>query len=334
MRVTAIADLLAARAEATCAHLLPNGTRKGREWLAGSVSGEAGSSLHVILEGPRSGMWRDFAGADTDKGDLMGLWQKTRNVDLPTACREAQDWLQVPEAERNNRSGPRHPRPEQPYVPDQRWTDLQAAMRPGTRDDLEALRVLRRLPVTCGLELATQAGQLWFGVVHDSGERHPAWILTDGSRRHAQARKMDGSLWHFGGGHKSAKSKTIWGTQSGWPVGINEVNTPEIMLVEGAPDFLAAWHFIWAHGRQATTRPVAMFGASNSISAPAHPLFAGRRVRVFPHADAAGQKAGTRWATTLRQAGATVSIYDFAKHRVKDLNELVIAGQVFEEGQV
>ncbi len=330
MTATEIGQLLAQRAEDTAAFLLPGGKRQGREWLAGSTAGEAGSSLKVILEGSKAGMWIDFAGADTDRGDLVALWRLARGVDLSTACREALDWMQVPESVRNQQHPPQPKAPEQPKAPDQRWLELQAIMRPGSYSDLSALAALRGLS-TAALQLATNHGQLFFAPVHDSGERHPAWILTDGSRRHAQARKMDGSLWQFGGSHKPAKSKTIWGTDSRWPVGLHEAILPEICLVEGAPDFLAAWHFIHAKGRTDLSRPVAMFGANTKIGTDALTLFSGKTVRIFPHNDdkEQGLKAALRWREQIGHA----MLYDLTTKGVKDLNELVAADAALEDGE-
>lgn len=324
MTATEIGKLLAERAEETARFLLPGGKRHGKEWLAGSTFGEAGSSLKVVLEGSKAGMWRDFAGSETDKGDLIALWRISRGVNLSTACQEALDWMNVPDSVRNIR---RHiePKAEQPKAPDQRWIELQSTMRPGTYADLSALASLRRLS-TAALQLATNHGQLWFGSVHDSGERHPAWILTDGSRRHAQARKMDGSPWHFGGSHKPAKSKTIWGTDSHWPVGLHEATLPEIALVEGAPDMLAAWQLIYEAGLQNQRRPVAMFGANTSIGHAALPLFTNKAVFIYPHDDPAGQLGGKKWFDQLAPVCRPV----IAPIGAKDLNEAVIAMQEAE----
>lgn len=323
MTATEIGALLAERAEATAQFLLPGGKRHGREWLAGSSAGEAGSSLKVVLEGPKAGMWRDFAGSDTDKGDLIALWRIARGVTLSQACQEALDWMNVPDSVRNTRR-PVQPKPEAPRVPDQRWIELQSTMRTGNYADLRALADLRHVS-TAALELATRHGQLFFAAVHDSGERHPAWILTDSSRRHAQARKMDGSLWQFGGSHKPSKSKTIWGTESQWPVGLAEATLPDIALVEGGPDFLAAWHFIYAKGLTERCRPVAMFGANTSFAKDALPLFAGKTVWIFPHNDekGQGQAAAARWSRALLDMAARTILFDFAQYGVKDLNELV-----------
>lgn len=331
MTATQIGQLLAGRAEATAQYLLPNGKRHGKEWLAGSVSGEAGSSLKVVLSGSKAGMWCDFSGADSDRGDLLGLWQKARQVTLSTACQEALDWMQVPDEQRNTSQPPKPKEPAPPKAPDQRWLDLQKIMRPGTYADLSALAALRNLSTAC-LELATRHGQLWFAPVHDSGERHPAWILTDSSRRHAQARKMDGSLWNFNGSHKPAKSKTIWGTDSKWPVGLAEATLPEIAMTEGAPDFLAAWHFIHAKGRMNICRPVCMFGVNLTIGDESLPYFSGKIVRFFPHNDAKlqGFHAALRWQAQLAPLART-HLYDLGPTGAKDLNELVIMDSAMED---
>lgn len=326
MRATEIGRLLAQRAEQTAAFLLPGGEKRGAEWFAGSTRGEAGGSLHVILDGPRQGMWRDFAGADDDKGDLIGLWQKARGVSLSAACQEALDWMEVPESVRNQDRPAPPKREPTPKAPDQRWIELQSTMRAGTMEELRTLAALRKLPSIAGLELATRHGHLWFGQVHDHGERHPAWLLTDSARRNAQARKLDGQPWIFDGQRKPAKSKTIWGTDTHWPVGIPDATTTDIAFVEGAPDFLAAWEMIHRKEATARMRPVAMFGASNSIHADALSLFEGRTIWMFPHNDPEGMKAAKRWGNSLMDAGAlAVEFYNFAADGLKDLNDLVTA---------
>lgn len=334
MTATELGRLLAERAEQTAQFLLPGGKRHGREWLAGSIHGEAGSSLKVVLDGSKAGMWRDFAGGDDEKGDMIALWRLARGVTLSQACQEALDWMQVPDSVRNTRRPPSPKASPKPKAPDQRWIDLQAQLRAGTYREIQALAEQRRLS-TAALELATKHGHLFFASVHDTGERHPAWILTDPSRRHAQARKMDGSLWQFGGSHKPAKSKTIWGTDSHWPVGLANANTPEVALVEGAPDMLAAWQLIYEAGLVHRRRPVAMFGASTSIGEDALPLFAGKTVFIFPHNDGnnAGQKGAARWHAQLTPHAAHVSICPLADCAGKDLNDAVVAMQNSEEPQ-
>ncbi|MDN5939052.1 MAG: AAA family ATPase, partial [Salinisphaera sp.] len=96
MKFTAadIAQRLATDVRGACRHLLPQGREVAHEWLAGSVSGEAGDSLKVRLDGPKAGRWSDFAN-DTDRGDLLDLWAATRSVSLGDALREACEHLGI-----------------------------------------------------------------------------------------------------------------------------------------------------------------------------------------------------------------------------------------------
>ena len=85
--------LLADRAEALVAELLPGGKRHGHWYRAGSIAGEAGQSLAVCLVGPRRGRWRDYADIDM-YGDLVDLVAFTRtNRDLKAAFAWSREWL-------------------------------------------------------------------------------------------------------------------------------------------------------------------------------------------------------------------------------------------------
>lgn len=86
-----ISERLARQAESVAMRLLPNGKRDGREWVAGSVSGEAGKSLKVVLAGEKAGLWKDFASQQS--GDLLDLWAATRGFSIVDAMREARDYL-------------------------------------------------------------------------------------------------------------------------------------------------------------------------------------------------------------------------------------------------
>lgn len=100
MRATEIAKRLADCCDRTCLHLLPDGKRKGRDWVTGDVDGGDGNSLKVCLGGAKAGVWADFATGET--GDLIGLWMATKDCDLPTACQGAMDWLGIREAKVEN----------------------------------------------------------------------------------------------------------------------------------------------------------------------------------------------------------------------------------------
>ena len=82
---------LAQRAEDVARYLLPNGKRDGYEWRVGNINGKAGQSLGVHLTGDKAGVWCDFASGD--RGDLIDLWAKTRNLSLAEAIKEAAHYL-------------------------------------------------------------------------------------------------------------------------------------------------------------------------------------------------------------------------------------------------
>lgn len=335
MTATEIGRLLSGRALDVCRHLLPGGHEIKSEWRCGNALGSAGDSLHVHLKGSRAGMWRDFAGTGDDKGDLIGLWKQARGVGLREACREARAFLGLPDEEGDNDFvAPSVPIPTQAVEtrePSKSWLRLQVNLRRGTITELSTLADLRKIPTLAGLELATAAGQLWFADVFDDGFDWPAWIITDGSRRNAQARRMDGQPWSGIGGKKA---KTIAGSEANWPIGIPEVGDRDVALVEGGPDFLAAWHFIWIKSEQRTIAPVAILGASNAIHADALPLFRGKIVWIFPHVDdnRAGAIGAANWRDQLLHAGAAqVTNYIFGPGEGKDLNDLIAAEPMEDE---
>lgn len=95
MNVAEIKDRLAARADDVAQYLLPNGKKAGKEWKAGSISGEAGASLSVCIGGAKAGVWSDFASGES--GDLVDLWMACHGITLSAALKEAKDYLGIRE---------------------------------------------------------------------------------------------------------------------------------------------------------------------------------------------------------------------------------------------
>jgi len=186
----------------------------------------------------------------------------------------------------------------------------------GTRAELHLLASLRGLNIEA-VTLASERGLLWFATMQDRGSRITAWIVSDQDRRNAQARRLDGIRWQSLPGEP--KAKTLPGSQAAWPIGITEAQAyPCMALVEGSPDMLAAHHFAWAESMQDRVAAVAMLGASLAIPDDALPLFAGKRVRIFPHLDEAGQDAAVRWEGQLVDAGAEVDCFCLTGIRTAD----------------
>ncbi len=79
-------------------YLFPRGKRRGSQFYIGNLQGEPGDSLVVELDGPKRGVWIDFATGES--GDVLALWASTRGYTLPVDFSElledAGDWLMVP----------------------------------------------------------------------------------------------------------------------------------------------------------------------------------------------------------------------------------------------
>lgn len=198
---------------------------------------------------------------------------------------------------------PRCPKPAEPAGP------LLPRIPPldvGTVDDFEQLARIRGISME-SVALASKAGLLRFGTWR--GAR--TWFVLDATRKVAQGRRVDGQPLAQG-----VKAWTLKGSQARWPVGTLECSPkPVLALVEGGPDLLAAFHFILSEGR-ADVAPVAILGAEVRIHPEALPSFAGKRIRIFAHADAAGDRAAQRWAEQLAAVGADVDAFSF--HGITD----------------
>ena len=78
--------------------LLPNGKVERREWVVGSIAGEEGRSLKIVIQGRKIGTWRDFA-ADIGGNNLLELWKEVKNITFVEAYMEAKKYLGVFEEE-------------------------------------------------------------------------------------------------------------------------------------------------------------------------------------------------------------------------------------------
>lgn len=262
--------------------------------------------------------WKCFAGCGG--GDAIDFLAYVCRLDRKRACRT---FLEI--------AGGRSPAPHQ-FI---RFKSETARPRSkptfpefeiGTRAELEILATLRGIGLE-GLQWASERGVLRFATLH--GNR--AWIVTDGERLNGQARRIDGQCWkHFDG----AKAYTLPGSWASWPLGIWEAaEFPAIALCEGGPDFLSAHHIaLWEQAshwskRDARCAPVAMLGASQRIHVDALHLFAGKRIRIFCHADVAGQKAARIWADQLASVNISADAFNFGGlecangNPAKDLND-------------
>jgi len=265
------------------------------------------------------GLWRWKCHSQCGGGDEITLLEKLDGLPRSGATRQ---FLEAAGVETRFEPGPRSlaalatPRPTPPPRP----LPVFPEMERGGSDDLARLAELRAVSASA-LLLAVSVGLLRFATLRG----HRAWIITDGERVNAQARRLDGQPWE----HIEAKAWTLAGSHASHPIGRPLAKTyPNVMLVEGGPDLLAALHFIICAGQLCAWCPVAMLGASQRIPTSAFPIFERKRVRIFPHTDPPGRDAARFWALQLAQAAAArIDAFSFAGLRrangepVQDLND-------------
>jgi hypothetical protein len=76
-----------ARAEDVARRLLPSGVRRGKYWVAADLSGAAGKSLRVNLEGDKTGAWFDNATGERG-GDFVSLAAAVARIPQKEAARQ------------------------------------------------------------------------------------------------------------------------------------------------------------------------------------------------------------------------------------------------------
>ena len=265
-------------------------------------NGDAHPSFSVFFDGTR---WKNQATGEG--GDVIDLVKKARACDTAAAVGWVRERLGIARA-------PVAPAGGTP------WPEL----RPGTREEHARLAELRHLAPDA-VRLAVERGFLHFGTLWG----RPFWALTDQRRMLVELRRLDGAWWPAFGRLAERKSHCM-GRGKDWPVGTMEsASCSTVAWLEGAPDFLAFWHFAIIEGRTASVAPVAMLGAANQrVAAEALARFKGKHVVLYPHYDPSGGKALKAWARQLRGAGASVAAFDLSGIEKddgkagKDLNDL------------
>lgn len=273
-------------------------------------------ALGLVKHGPRYHCWKcgsktafstESGGARCHKcgwtGDGFSLIMAVCNLSFPDALQYAADVYSY---------GPlTTPKPKQKKPLPSVKLDI------GTDAEIQQLAYLRKVSVAA-IDISLADGLLRFGCF----DGHRCWIITDSTGRNMQARRLDGKPLTASG--REIKAKTLPGSQASWPIGITEAQAyPCIVLVEGGPDVLAAFHFIVEQGMQTHVAVVGMMGAANRIPDDALMLFAGKRVRIIPDADQAGRDAAGRWYSQLVKTGATVDCFSLeGLAGVKDLNDV------------
>lgn len=89
-----INEMLVGQIESILPYLLPNGIKRGNEWVVGSPEGEPGKSTSIRMSGGKAGVWCDFADAGRG-GDLLDLWCQAKGISFVDALKEAKAYLGI-----------------------------------------------------------------------------------------------------------------------------------------------------------------------------------------------------------------------------------------------
>ena len=259
-------------------------------WPHEHKHGDANPSFSVFDEGRR---WRNFSTGEA--GTVIDLVMKARQCSPAAAIHFIKERLGVV----------REPlRPPPPPRPAPKLPPLFA----GTDAEVRELAD-RRGFATEALRLAESRGLLWFCNLWN----YSAYCLTDQRRQLHEFRRVDCEKWPAFGRLPARKSHCN-GHGKNFPLGtLESAPFPKVALVEGAPDVLAAFHFILAEGKTGTVSPVGILGAANHLAPEALAHFKGKAVCIYPHADDAGREAARLWARQLKAAGAArVTAFDLS----------------------
>lgn len=282
-------------------------------------------SFSVFDEGR---LFKDFSTDDT--GDVFAFVMLALGFSFKDAVR----WIEERTGARPESVIPFPPVSRRPS-PDKPKKELKLPLLDeGDVGDIKAVSQSRGL-LPYAVEIAVKIGALRFGKV--CGSR--SWILLDASGKLAEARRLDGKPFDAIGPLSSRKAHSLKGSSKSWPFGLCLLCGPpasdrHIMLVEGGPDYLAAFDFL-VRFRAMGFHPVAMLGKSNRIPGEALDMMSGRRVRIYPHHDpgGGGMEAAKGWFEQLSQVGCTVDGFSFEGltridgKPVTDLNDLLLADQ-------
>jgi len=252
-------------------------------------NGDANPSFSVYDDGRKA---KDFATGE--HFDVLAFVMKARGCNVAEAIRWVKEQLGIGLEPKESNMAKRQLR-----LP---------PLREGTLNQLRELSTRRGFAMEA-LELAHRRGFLWFTALWG----YPAWCVSDGRREQFEFRRLDGQNWPAYGQLKERKSHA-YGSKR-WPLGVLEcLPFPKVAMVEGAPDLLAAFHFILIEGKEQIVAPVAVLGASNhQLAQPSLAHLAGKHVCIFPHVDKHGHEGALAWARQLKAAGAArVTAFDLS----------------------
>ncbi len=231
--------------------------------------------------------------------DAIGFYAAARGLDTAAAVRELGDKIGCPRSAPAVTSAPR--------------PGVMFEGREGVTADFSAILRARRLPPEAegGLLFAHFVRVLHFGDVGG----FPCWLVSDESRKLAEARRLDGLPFPAVGTLCERKAHTLKGSVKSWPVGLlprlsaDRHRRVPVVMVEGAPDLLSAFAVLNVLPMsERDFLPVAMLGTGATIGPDAIEMLSRREVVIVAHGDKAGAEAAARWAGQLTKTACTVRV--------------------------
>lgn len=203
-----------------------------------------------------------------------------------------------------------------------RWPSEVTEGMPALWDELARHRGLS----LDGVRYLVDAGLVRFSTIRGRN----CFVVTDESRRAAEIREIKGGLF-FG-----RKAFPLEGVDKSWLPGIDRLRgaSPEtsVFITEGATDLLAVADLYVRYRKDGGTVecvPAALLGAScKTLSPDAAAMLRGRRIRIAPDGDPAGDQMAEHWRRLLLGLGCTVEVVLLP--RGHDLSSL--AGELEPEG--
>lgn len=262
--------------------------------------------------------WKCFSGCGN--GSVIDFLAKEKGLSDEEACKEIL------------RRAEGHHEPVRQERPRQEQSKIELPQEiPYSSELAQRVADSRGLRITSIEFAAIWLKTLTFGRVCDQD----CWILSDASRNCAEARRIDRKPFPAIGTLGERKSHSLRGSSKSWSVGIHPPGFDEpwlrdhvhrILLVEGGPDYLAACQIIAE--QDGNVLPVAMLGATQSISQGALPHFTARRVIIIGHPDKSGRAAAANWGTQIQGAGGLVHAIQLKQG---DLCDSVAAGKTYDD---
>ncbi len=213
------------RCEEVCAHLLPNGKRKGIHWVAGGITGEAGESLQITIAGSAAGRFIDFANKDVKGATFLWLWSKAKNCSYREAVKQAAEFLGV----KQDDYGVRRHKPKVYAKPDNAPTIVATEESAVNKYLAGERKIDPAVIVKAKVGQSPDGGAIVFNYA-DYDEEKKAWMLAH--RKTLNLGRPNGKKDMFS---TKGTKRCLYGKQ------MIDDNVSEVVLCEGEIDALT-WH--------------------------------------------------------------------------------------------